>query len=297
MKLKFNKQQLSNYVTFLSKTLNCSNEAIIKFDLSNQNVSTSVHDEGKTWIRMLTMSDDLFEVVDNENIDKFSICLYGIKNYIDTIKILQSFENSESITIDFKGYEDFKEINVNEVQTKQDDNLSDLVTRISDKEILYTDSTKIVFNHADTNLISQISPYVKTDVEYKYKGMVEKDKLIYSLKIDNISNICNLLKKQMQNCIDSAFISIILDETKNKLIFKTSDSVIEYSIPIDEIVEINNSDGNSVYRFSFKPVKNILSAVDTAKSISLKFNENNFVNFEENIGSLNVNDFVASIKK
>ena len=101
----------------------------------------------------------------------------------------------------------------------------------------------------------------------------------------------------MQNCIDSAFISIILDETKNKLIFKTSDSVIEYSIPIDEIVEINNSDGNSVYRFSFKPVKNILSAVDTAKSISLKFNENNFVNFEENIGSLNVNDFVASIKK
>ena len=299
MKLKFSKEQIQKYISFLCKVSDCSSVAILKFNLEEKFITTAIHDKRRTWIRIVELSssedEKLFDILENEsNIDSFSICIFNIKNYIDTIRILQSFENSEHIIIDFHPYENFDIINLYELQTNKKSDYDDLIRSVSDYEILYTNSTKIVFKHADLKLLSMTCPYIKDSVITKYNKSVDRDKLKYSMKLDNISSICNLLKRQMTNCIDTAYITIIIDEITNKLIFKTSDSVVEYSIPLNDIVEIKmDSQEKTVYKFSFRPVENILAAIDSAKCISIKFTNNKFLNFEEDLNNLKVNDFLA----
>ena len=80
MKIKFSKNQLQNYIIFLSKIINCSNEAMVKFDLVEKSISTTTHDALRTWIRLISMNktsdDDLFDIVENDqNIDSFSILI------------------------------------------------------------------------------------------------------------------------------------------------------------------------------------------------------------------------------
>lgn len=303
MKIKFSKNQLQNYIIFLSKIINCSNESIVKFDLVEKSISTTTHDALRTWIRLISMKktsdDDLFDIVENDqNIDSFCIFLPSIKNYIDTIRVLQSFEKTESISIDFHGYENFKTIDLLELQkNKKDNNKIDLTTKISDREVLFTNSTKIIFNHIDIkNIVDMLFPHVNENVQNRYNNMFDADSLRYSLKINNISNICNLLKKQKTNFLDTAYITLTLDENTDKLTFKTSDSIVEYSIPLNEIIETKNSDGNNVYNYSFKPVDNLISAIDSANSIIIKLNEKNVVNFEETVENISINNFIGCSK-
>ena len=181
-------------------------------------------------------------------------------------------------------------------KNKKDNNKIDLTTKISDREVLFTNSTKIIYNHIDIKNIVDVFPYVNEDVQNRYNNMFADSSLRYSLKINNISNICNLLKKQKTNCLDTAYITLTLDENTDKLTFKTSDSIVEYSIPLNEIIETKNSDGNNVYNYSFKPVDNLISAIDSANSIIIKLNEKNVVKFEETVDNISINNFIGCSK-